>query len=48
MATYYQQKAGELPDLRAAYPEYAEVNAQVLQDVILREWNEPSRRSSAG
>jgi putative transposase len=34
-ATYYQQKA-ELPDLKAAYPEYAEVNAQVLQDVVLR------------
>jgi putative transposase len=35
-ATYYQQKA-ELPDLKAACPEYAEVNAQVLQEVILRE-----------
>jgi putative transposase len=34
-ATYYQQQA-ELPDLKAACPEYAEVNAQVLQDVILR------------
>src|SRR5258708_14467866 len=34
-ATYYQQKA-ELPSLKAAFPEYAEVNAQVLQDVILR------------
>jgi putative transposase len=34
-ATYYQQKA-ELPDLKAACPEYAEVNAHVLQDVILR------------
>jgi putative transposase len=34
-ATYYQQKA-ELPDLKEAYPEYAEVNAQVLQDVVLR------------
>jgi putative transposase len=33
--TYYQQKA-ELPDLKAACPEYSEVNAQVLQDVILR------------
>jgi putative transposase len=32
---YYQQKA-ELPDLKSACPEYAEVNAQVLQDVILR------------
>jgi putative transposase len=34
-ATSYQQKA-ELPELKAACPEYAEVNAQVLQDVILR------------
>ena len=34
-ASYYQQKA-ELPDLKAAYPEYAEINAQVLQDVVLR------------
>jgi putative transposase len=34
-ATYYQQKA-ELPDLKTACPEYAEINAQVLQDVILR------------
>ncbi len=34
-ATYSQQKA-ELPDLKAACPEYADVNAQVLQDVILR------------
>ncbi|HEX8033811.1 MAG TPA: transposase [Ktedonobacterales bacterium] len=34
-ATYYQQKA-ELPDLKTTCPEYAEVNAQVLQDVILR------------
>jgi len=33
--SYYQQKA-ELPDLKAACPDYAEVNAQVLQDVILR------------
>ena len=33
--TYYQQKA-ELPDVKAACPEVAEVNAQVLQDVILR------------
>jgi putative transposase len=30
-----QQKA-ELPDLKAACPEYAEINAQVLQEVILR------------
>jgi putative transposase len=34
-ATYYQQKA-ELPDLKAACPDYAEVNAQILQDVLLR------------
>ncbi|HUY79820.1 MAG TPA: transposase [Ktedonobacterales bacterium] len=34
-ATYYQQKA-ELPDLKAGCPEFAEVNAQVLQDVIQR------------
>ena len=33
--TYYQQKA-ELPGIKAAMPEYAEVNAQVLQDVVLR------------
>ena len=33
--TYYQQKA-ELPDIKEAMPEYAEVNAQVLQDVIQR------------
>ncbi len=32
---YYQQKA-ELPDIKAAMPEYAEVNSQVLQDVVLR------------
>jgi putative transposase len=34
-ATYYQQ-AMELADLKAACPEYAEVNAQVLQDVLRR------------
>lgn len=34
-ATYYQQ-AMELPDLKAACPDYAEVNAQVLQDVLRR------------
>ncbi len=34
-ATYYQQKA-ELPDLKAACPEYTDVHAHVLQDVILR------------
>jgi putative transposase len=33
--SYYQQKA-ELPGIKAALPEYAEVNAQVLQDVVLR------------
>ncbi len=33
--SYYQQKA-ELPGIKAAMPEYAEVNAQVLQDVVLR------------
>jgi putative transposase len=33
--SYYQQKA-ELPDIKAALPEYTEVNSQVLQDVVLR------------
>jgi putative transposase len=33
--TYNQQKA-ELPSIKEAMPEYAEVNAQVLQDVVLR------------
>jgi putative transposase len=33
--TYYQQKA-ELPGIKEAMPEYSEVNAQVLQDVVLR------------
>jgi putative transposase len=33
--TYYQQKA-ELPGLKEAMPEYGEVNAQVLQDVVQR------------
>jgi putative transposase len=33
--SYYQQKA-ELPDLKRACPECAEVHAHVLQDVILR------------
>jgi putative transposase len=33
--TYYQQQA-ELPGVKEAMPEYAEVNAQVLQDVLLR------------
>jgi putative transposase len=34
-ASYYQQKA-ELPDLKAACPEFGAVHAHVLQDVILR------------
>ncbi len=33
--SYYQQKA-ELPDIKAAMPEYSEVYSQVLQDVVLR------------
>jgi putative transposase len=33
--TYYQQQA-ELPGIKDAMPEYGEVNAQVLQDVVLR------------
>jgi putative transposase len=33
--TYYQQKA-ELPEIKAAMPEYTEVHSQVLQDVVLR------------
>ena len=33
--SYYQQKA-ELPGIKEAMPEYAVVNAQVLQDVVLR------------
>jgi putative transposase len=33
--TYFQQKA-ELPSIKEALPQYAEVNAQVLQDVVLR------------
>ena len=32
---YYQQKA-ELPGIKEAMPEYAEVHSQVLQDVVLR------------
>ena len=32
---YYQQKA-ELPGIKEAMPEYAEVNSQVLQDVVVR------------
>jgi putative transposase len=34
-ATYYQQ-AMELPDLETACPEYVEINAQALQDVLRR------------
>jgi IS605 OrfB family transposase len=34
-ATYYQQKR-ELPDLKAACPEYASIHAHILQEVILR------------
>jgi putative transposase len=34
-STYYQQ-AMELPELKSACPTYAEVNAQVLQDVLRR------------
>src|SRR5215472_10870829 len=34
-ATYYQQ-AMELPDVKAACPEYAEVHSQVLHDVLRR------------
>jgi putative transposase len=33
--TYYQQKA-ELPDLKAACPEFGAIHAHILQDVILR------------
>ncbi|HEX5155626.1 MAG TPA: transposase [Ktedonobacterales bacterium] len=33
--SYYHQKA-ELPSIKEAMPEYSEVNAQVLQDVVLR------------
>jgi putative transposase len=34
-ATDYQQ-AGELPELKAAFPEYAQVHSPVLHDVLLR------------
>jgi putative transposase len=34
-ATYFRQK-GELPDLKAACPNYAQMHAHVLQDVVLR------------
>src|SRR5262249_44654882 len=33
--TCYQQQA-ELPDLKAAFPEYAAIHSQVLQDVLTR------------
>src|SRR5690242_7298039 len=33
--TYYQQKA-ELPGIKEAMPDYADVHSQVLQDVVLR------------
>ncbi len=33
--TAYQQQA-EVPDLRAAFPEYAAIHSQVLQDVLTR------------
>ena len=33
--SYYQQKA-ELPGVKEAMPEYAEIHSQVLQDVVLR------------
>jgi putative transposase len=32
---YYQQKA-ELPDIKAAMPEYGDIYSQVLQDVVQR------------
>jgi putative transposase len=32
----YPHQANELPDLKAACPEYAEVHSQVLQDVLRR------------
>jgi putative transposase len=32
----YSQQAGELPDLKRACPEFAEVHSQVLQDVLMR------------
>ena len=34
-ANSYQQQA-ELPDVKAAFPQYAEINAQVLPDVLTR------------
>src|SRR6476660_138190 len=33
--THYQQRA-ELPGIKEAMPEYAEIHSQVLQDVVLR------------
>jgi putative transposase len=34
LSAYHQQ--AELPDLKAAFPEYAEIHSQVLQDVLTR------------
>jgi putative transposase len=48
---YYEQKA-ELPGIKEAMPEYAEVHSQVVQAKSCRMWCcgsiAPSRRSSAG
>ena len=44
--TYYQQQA-ELPGIKDAMPEYGEVNAQVLQDVVLRVDHAFQRSSAA-
>ena len=49
-ASYYQQKA-ELPGIKAACPEFSEIHAHVLQDVILRldrAFQAFSRRVTAG
>src|SRR5262245_15552330 len=49
-ASYYQQKA-ELPGLKAACPEFSEIHAHVLQDVMLRldrTFQAFFRRSKAG
>ena len=40
--TCYQQQA-ELPDLKAAFPEYAAIHSQVLQDVL-----DPARQDLSG
>jgi hypothetical protein len=37
----------ELPEIKEAMPEYAEVNAQVLQDVVLRVDHAFQRSSAA-